>query len=200
MNRGPARAPGVSTSLTRILPFGPSKMIAQTTRAAWPLCPCGLLHATVNSPRISAKLVSVCRKCPKLKQKCPTFFRAFRQCFLCFHTHSCFERHFLTSFFCSIPFRTLPKALIRRHIRRNSRSFLAVESLRTLIPHPPPPASQTPIPNPRTYSGGHGLRMGQCLYRGISIHQAPSGNRQSSIALSRVPYPVSLIPRPTPSP
>jgi len=146
------------------------------------VCPCGLLHATVNSPRISAEFVSVRRKCPKLRQKCPNVFQAFCPRFVCFHTHNSFERIFSNIFFCSIPFRTLPKALIRRHIRRKSKSFFAVDSLSTLIPHPPPTASQTPIPNPRTYSGGHGLRIGQCLYRGISIHQAPSGNRQSSIA------------------
>jgi hypothetical protein len=77
---------------------------------------------TLNSPRISAKFVSVSRKCPKLSRKCPTFFRAFCQRFLCFHTHSYFQRHFLTSFFCSIPCRTFPKALIRHHIRRKQES------------------------------------------------------------------------------
>jgi hypothetical protein len=68
--------------------------------------------------------VSVCRKCPNLCRKCPTFSRAFCHSFLCFHTHSYFERTFLTSFFCRIPCRTFAKALIRRHIRRKPESLI----------------------------------------------------------------------------
>ena len=50
-----------------------------------------------------ARMMSVRRKCPKLRHKCPNFFRAFCQRFVCFHTHSGFERTFLTSFFVVFP-------------------------------------------------------------------------------------------------
>ena len=50
------------------------------------------------------------------------FFRAFCQCFLCFHTHSGFERNNFIFLFSSIPCRTFPKAVIRHHIRRKQES------------------------------------------------------------------------------
>jgi len=56
---------------------------------------------------------------------------------------------FLTSFL-QYPLQILPKALIRRHIRRNSRSFIGNDPLSALIPHSPPTASRTPIPNPES--------------------------------------------------
>ncbi len=37
------------------------------------------------------------------ERKCPTFHRTFCLCFLCFHIHSGFVRHFLTSFFVEPP-------------------------------------------------------------------------------------------------
>ncbi len=58
---------------------------------------------TVNPPPISAKLVSARRKCPNLRYKCPTFFRAICHIFVCFHTHSGFERLFSNIFFAESP-------------------------------------------------------------------------------------------------
>jgi len=45
-----------------------------------------------RNPQFSAKCMSLCRKCP-------TFQRAFCRSFVCFHIHSSFVRHKLTSFF-----------------------------------------------------------------------------------------------------
>jgi hypothetical protein len=53
-------------------------------------------HFTVNSPRISAKLVSI-------GQTCPNYFRAMCHTVVCFHTHSNFERHFSNIFFAGSP-------------------------------------------------------------------------------------------------
>jgi len=44
----------------------------------------------------SAKSKSNCRKCP-------TFSQSICPCFLCFHTHSRFQRHLLTSFLLDLP-------------------------------------------------------------------------------------------------
>jgi hypothetical protein len=55
----------------------------------------------------SAKYGSVCMKCPNLIHKCPTFFRAHCPRSVCFHTHSGFERIFLTSFFLFSPLTRL---------------------------------------------------------------------------------------------
>ena len=58
------------------------------------VCPCGLLHATGDSPRIPAKFMLVCSKCPNICRKCPIIFRSFSPRFVCFHTHSGFERKY----------------------------------------------------------------------------------------------------------
>jgi hypothetical protein len=133
--------PGVSTFLTG---FSLSDLPRRLRRPHTWYC----RRFTVNSPRLPAKLVSVRRKCPNLRHKCPNVFRAICHIFVCFHIHTGFERIFINIFFCSIPRRTFPKALIRRHIRRKSRSFIGNDPLSALIPHSPPTASRTPNPNP----------------------------------------------------
>jgi hypothetical protein len=57
----------------------------------------------VAKRRFSAKLVAVRRKCPNLRHKCPTFFRASCPRFVCFHIHSGFVRIFSNIFFASLP-------------------------------------------------------------------------------------------------
>ena len=127
--------PGVSTFLTGFsLSDLPRRLRRPRTRY------CG--RFTVNSPRISAKLVSV-------RQKCPNFFRAMCHNFVCFHTHTGFERIFSNIFFCRIPSQTFPKPLIGRHIRRKAEFCIAVESFSARISHSPPTASRTPHPEPR---------------------------------------------------
>jgi len=56
-------------------------------------------HFSRSNPVPALNFVPVRQKCPNEMHKCPNFFRAFCQCFLCFHIYSCFERIFLTSFF-----------------------------------------------------------------------------------------------------
>src|SRR5208283_250969 len=84
-------------------------------------------------PRISAKFVSVSRKCPKLRQKCPNFFRAFCLFSLCFHTHSYFERTFLTYFFLfSLP--DLPESIDKAPRPPQAGVLQALQVRRLMIP------------------------------------------------------------------
>ena len=98
--------------------------------------------------------MSIRRKYPNLRHKWPIYFQALCPRFICFHTHNSFERNFVNIFFCRIPLRTFPKALIRRHIPRKSESFMASKTLSAQIPYRRPAVSRTPNLKPRVPSPG----------------------------------------------
>jgi hypothetical protein len=176
-------APGVSTFLTGFsLSDLPRRLRRPHTRY--------FRRFTVNSPRISAKLVSVRQECPNLRHKCPMFFGHFVMYLFVFIHIPASNVLLFKMFSCSFPRRTVPKALIRRHIRRKPKSFIAGESLSTLIPHSPPIVSRTPIPNAESRAPCPVSRV-PC-----PVSRAPCPVSRVPCPESRVPSPVSRVPSP----